>query len=272
MPRPSRTPNQIAIDCTRNQNLIDCFLSGQISSQQWEHHLADEPGLQTAWERRPYKLSDGTDISRKTVDQIKAAQQRADLAFLDKARTRSPKYPTLDEALRRRQMRREALAARVLLGLVPLGIIGSIWNSIGWIIAGFAFLGFVLTCFIAGDRVPHNGSRHGSIHGQPTRDCFRYCPFAYFFRSLRNGALHPCQSTTAGAAQEAGALLVVLPDRFDLAEQLRRAAHDRRIARKYETKRDRYDRRLPLWFPAFGIAILTLGIFLASWATPRWLM
>lgn len=33
----------------RNRALIDCYRSGQMSEQQWQGHLREEPGLAEMW-------------------------------------------------------------------------------------------------------------------------------------------------------------------------------------------------------------------------------
>ena len=95
-------------------------------------------------EQASYRLSD---ISRersrlrKTVDEITAAQRKL-----------SPRFPTIAEALEKRRQARETIAARTLLAIVPFGVIVSVWNSFGWIMAGVGFVGFIVTCFVAGTR------------------------------------------------------------------------------------------------------------------------
>ena len=75
--------------------------------------LLDPADQQTRATR--YRLSDGTDISRMTVDQIRIAQARL-----------SPAFPNIAEALKRRQRAREArmyffwAAAGILTALVLL--------------------------------------------------------------------------------------------------------------------------------------------------------
>lgn len=85
-----------------------------------------------------YELSDGTDISRMTVDQIKAHQARIEAdEFL--------------EEWERRQRHREVLAARFMLAMTIGGLGYSVWDSFGWVIAGFNFVGFVATFLIIAD-------------------------------------------------------------------------------------------------------------------------
>ena len=108
-------------------------------------HLVNKPPHHT--------LSDGTDISLKTVDEITAAQRRL-----------SPKFPTIEEALERRRALRETIAARVLLGFG--GIIALIvGQSFGWVGVGFGFGGFIVTCFYAGNRQYVRSGKQGSDHG-----------------------------------------------------------------------------------------------------------
>ncbi len=79
-------------------------------------------------------------------------------------RLRSPVFPSIAEALEKRQRLRETIAARTMLVLTVAGLVYTYWDSFGWVIAGFNFLGFVITCFVAGNRhhVRTNGGRHGS--------------------------------------------------------------------------------------------------------------
>lgn len=101
-----------------------------------------------------YRLSDGTDISRMTADEIMAAQRRL-----------SPKFPDILTAYQRRQRDRENLAARILLwGFVPGGLITLPWSSFGWVVAGFGLVGFISTCLVAGARA-HD--RAGGSGGRP---------------------------------------------------------------------------------------------------------
>lgn len=79
--------------------------------------------------------------------------QRADQAFLEAARKRSPKFPDLDALLEKRRCAREALAARTLMATFAAGVIYGIgWNNFGWVVAGFSLVGFTITCFVAGNR------------------------------------------------------------------------------------------------------------------------
>jgi hypothetical protein len=77
----------------------------------------------------------------KTVDQITVAQRKL-----------SPKFPSIAEAQERRRKLHEAVAARTLLAMLPLGVIVSVWNSFGWAMAGVGVAGFIVTCFVAGNR------------------------------------------------------------------------------------------------------------------------
>src|ERR1035437_10724625 len=72
-----------------NQHLIDCYLSDQISPRQCHQHLINVHGLHDAWDAHlaRHRLSDGTDISRKTVEQITVAQRKL-----------SPIFPTIADA------------------------------------------------------------------------------------------------------------------------------------------------------------------------------
>ena len=103
-----------------------------------------------------YRLSDGTDISRKTVDQITAAQRKL-----------SPRFPSFDEAFERRTVRRENFAARVLMFCIGVGLIYGIgWDSVGYVIAGIGVAAFVAMCIGTGNRqykrsgsIPQRGDR-----------------------------------------------------------------------------------------------------------------
>jgi hypothetical protein len=126
--------------------LIDCYRSGQISETQWVKHLAADPGLWEEYTARPsrYKLSDGTDISRKTVEQITAAQRKL-----------SPIFPTILDARERRARFHETVAAR---GSLALSVVFSVWAFFAdaWLgptaLAAACFASFVIMCFIAGNR------------------------------------------------------------------------------------------------------------------------
>lgn len=101
-----------------------------------------------------YKLSDGTDISRMTVDEITAARRRL-----------SPKFPDILTAAQRRQRDRENFTARFFLWvMVPAGLITLAWSSFGWAVAGVGFVGFIATCLVAGSRA---NDRAGGRGGRP---------------------------------------------------------------------------------------------------------
>ncbi len=75
-------------------------------------------------------------------------------------------FPNVNEVLIRRQQAREALAARVTMSFIVAGLI--YWavtgDSFGGICAGFNFVGFIVVCFVAGNRV--NRRRLGHEQGQ----------------------------------------------------------------------------------------------------------
>ena len=105
-----------------------------------------------------YKLSDGTDISRKTVEQIVAAKRRL-----------SPMFPTTIEADERRARLHEAVVAR---GSLTLFVGFSVWaiysSSLGLAaLAAACFASFIITCFVAGNR---QYRKHGSL---PQRGDYR---------------------------------------------------------------------------------------------------
>ena len=99
-----------------------------------------------------YSLRDGTDISRKTVDWIKAARQRADLKFFEQSRKLSPVFPSVADALDRRQCLRETIAARTFMVGIGLGLASAIWTPFGFPLAMLSVIGFVITATIAGNR------------------------------------------------------------------------------------------------------------------------
>jgi hypothetical protein len=184
-----------------DDELIDCYLSDQMSEREWRQRLADTPGLHEAYDaftaealpssggpapegqtnfdpgpgrpvgRHPaldapygveayqldpnYSLSDGTDISRKTVDQIKAAQQRADLKFFERSRKLSPIFPSAVDARERRRDFRETIVAHTLLGLTAAFGIGSLFAEHPGVVvlaACASFAGFLGVCVVAGNR------------------------------------------------------------------------------------------------------------------------
>lgn len=102
-----------------------------------------------------YKLSDGTDISRMTVDEITVAQRKL-----------SPKFPDILTQLERRQRDRENFTARFLLWfLAPAGLITLFWSTFGWVMFGTGIVGFIITCVVA-------SSRAHKRHGSPARGQF----------------------------------------------------------------------------------------------------
>lgn len=80
-------------------------------------------------------------------------QRDADEAFLAKARSRSPKFPTMTEALERRRSLRETLAARLLLAGIVAGLAGAYFDkAFGLSTSALCLIGFTIICFIAGNR------------------------------------------------------------------------------------------------------------------------
>jgi len=93
----------------------------------------------------------------------------ADEKFFAEARRRSPKFPDISEVLARRQRQRETIAARVLLFVTVVGLISTPFSenwSFDLIAAAFGFVGFVITCFVSGNRA---WKRNGSLsnRGRP---------------------------------------------------------------------------------------------------------
>jgi hypothetical protein len=93
-----------------------------------------------------YKLSDGTDISRKTVEQIVAAKRRL-----------SPMFPTTIEADERRAQLHETVVGRGSLALSSIFGIWAFFSDDGLrlglaALAAACFASFIITCFVAGNR------------------------------------------------------------------------------------------------------------------------
>jgi len=107
----------------------------------------------------PYHLSDGTDISRMTADQIEAERHRAIQADIDYrahggiGRT-SPRYPSYAEQQERLHKRRETIVARgfllVFAGSLLYGFVGD-WGTAA-LVGAVGLVGFVATCYYAGAR------------------------------------------------------------------------------------------------------------------------
>jgi uncharacterized membrane protein YccC len=79
-----------------------------------------------------------------TIEEINVAQRKL-----------SPKFPDLDEAHERRQKKHEALIARILLGSAVVMGIGAPFAEHPWWLGASAvacFIGFIITCFVAGSR------------------------------------------------------------------------------------------------------------------------
>lgn len=79
----------------------------------------------------------------------------ADQKFFEQARKRSPVYPSADEQWRKLQRSREVIAARTLILLAIAFLLGAPFaeHKDFMTLAGLAcFLGFAITCFVAGNR------------------------------------------------------------------------------------------------------------------------
>ncbi len=57
---------------------------------------------------------------------------------------------------------------------------------------------------------------------------------------------------------------------MDLAEHLRIAARDKRIAQELAAERESRARRLPVWLLLFGLAIIVLGLSTAMTLVHLW--
>jgi hypothetical protein len=105
---------------------------------------------------RPVRLSDGTDISRMTMDEIAVRQRKL-----------SPKFPDIATVELRRQQMHETIAARAHLVLaVCVGpLLGMFYDLVsGLVVTGFGSVGFITTCIVAGNRAH---VRAGGSHGRP---------------------------------------------------------------------------------------------------------
>ncbi len=156
----------------RNRDLIDCYLSGQISEQNWQQHLNEEPGLAYAWAARPRRCNPrvGDDhivgfhpalcapygATGATERSHRAGHSDPMPPLGDSRRRISPRFPTIAEATVIRQRKHETIAARTLLVLMISAAGLAIYHQ-SWWYAGDALacvIGFVITCFVAGSR--HN--------------------------------------------------------------------------------------------------------------------
>ena len=93
------------------------------------------------------------------------AQIAADQAFFAEARSRSPRFPAICDALEKRRQLRETIAARSMFAVFVGGLLyGIVANNYGFIAAGVGFVGFVVTSFIAGNRmyVKNGGTSNGA--------------------------------------------------------------------------------------------------------------
>ncbi len=146
----------------RNRDLIDCYLSGQISEQNWQQHLNEEPGLAYAWAARPRRCNPRVGDDRVVgFHPTLCAPYGRSAVFGDSQRRVSPHFPTIAEALVRRQRKNEAIAARVLLALTGTFLLASPFAEHPWWMAGAAAacaIGFVITCIVAGSRHDQGGA------------------------------------------------------------------------------------------------------------------
>ena len=93
------------------------------------------------------------------------AEIAADQDFFLTSRARSPRFPVIADALEKRRQLRETIAARSLFTLFVGGLLyGIVENNYGFAVAGFGFVGFVVTSFIAGNRmyVKNGGTSNGA--------------------------------------------------------------------------------------------------------------
>jgi hypothetical protein len=81
-----------------------------------------------------------------------STNQQSDQQFFERARRKSPVFPSLAEAEERRRQRREALMARTMIAGALAGSAYSFWSNTGFAVAGLCFVGLVATCFYAGNR------------------------------------------------------------------------------------------------------------------------
>jgi hypothetical protein len=82
----------------------------------------------------------------------------------DSQHRRSPKFPTVNEATERRQQLRETIATRTLL--VMAALFGAATPFAGrpffvGLASGACLIGFVIMCFVAGNRWKHGGNGNG---------------------------------------------------------------------------------------------------------------
>lgn len=102
-----------------------------------------------------------------TTEQLPRPISDADKEFFERNRKLSPKFPDPSTALLRLQMKREALAARIMMGgAVFFGLCTPFAEKplfMGAASLAFVF-GFVVTCFVAGSR------SHQRAGGRSTKD------------------------------------------------------------------------------------------------------
>jgi len=178
----------------RNRDLIDCYLSGQISERNWQQHLAEEPGLVYDFAARPRRCTlrggddrpggshpalcapygghDALRADAKTNQELRklATAGSSPMPPLGDSRRRvSPRFPTVAEAKVRRQRRNETIAARSLLGLTAAFALSSPFVAHPSHVAAAAvvcFIGFIIACVVAGIR-HEDGGAYGTGENVP---------------------------------------------------------------------------------------------------------
>lgn len=99
------------------------------------------------------------------TERLPRAVSDADQEFFARNRKLSPKFPDIATVLIRRQMQKEKYAARILLALgLILGVSIPFADHPGFMALGSAtfFLGFFLTCVVAGSRAQLRGCKGSS--------------------------------------------------------------------------------------------------------------
>jgi 1,4-dihydroxy-2-naphthoate octaprenyltransferase len=89
------------------------------------------------------------------------------MIFGDSQSRISPKFPSVNDAIERRHQQREAIAARTLAVVMFAGIGVAFWSSFGLVMTIFGGLGFVITCFYAGNRQYERQLKNGSSLRKP---------------------------------------------------------------------------------------------------------
>lgn len=97
-----------------------------------------------------------------SIEKLPRAVSDADQEFFARNRRLSPKFPDIATLLLRRQMRQEKYAARILLALGLIFAVGIPFADHPVFMAlasGTFFLGFILTCVVAGSRAQLRGCK-----------------------------------------------------------------------------------------------------------------